>query len=47
MEALGHASTLFAPSASWLIDNLVEIRAPQPGDLVGYGRAAIGDEAAS
>jgi len=37
MEALG--STQLLPDAGWLIDNLIEVASPEPGDLVGYGRS--------
>lgn len=47
MEALGFWPDQLVPSAAWLLDNLVEVASPQLGDLVGYGRAAIGNERAT
>ena len=44
MEALGHWPGELAADAAWLLDNLVEVGSPQPGDLVGYGRASVDDE---
>jgi len=44
MEALGLWPGELAADAAWLLDNLVEVESPQPGDLVGYGRVAVGDE---
>ena len=44
MEVLGYWPGQLAADARWLLDNLVEVQSPQPGDLVGYGRAAIGNE---
>ena len=46
MEALGSSPDAFAPDAGWLIDNLVPVMTPELGDLVAYGRAAIGAEIA-
>lgn len=44
MEALGLWPGELAADAGWLLDNLVEVESPEPGDLIGYGRAAVGDE---
>lgn len=40
MEALGYGATDLAADAGWLLDRLIEISTPEPGDLVGYGRRA-------
>lgn len=37
---MGHVPNLLAADARWLIENLVAIRSPQPGDVVGYQRRA-------
>jgi cell wall-associated NlpC family hydrolase len=44
MEVLGYWPGQLAADAAWLLDNLVEVPSPQPGDLIGYGRAATGNE---
>jgi cell wall-associated NlpC family hydrolase len=44
MEALGLGLGELAADAAWLLDHFVEVESPQPGDLVGYGRAAVGEE---
>ena len=46
-EALKQPPEQLVPDARWLIDNLVEVGTPEPGDVVGYSRAAAGDCAAS
>jgi cell wall-associated NlpC family hydrolase len=43
-ETLGSQSDRLVPDARWLIDILVEATTPEPGDVVGYSRAATGDE---
>lgn len=45
-EALKHPPEQLAPDARWLIDNLVEVGTPEPGDVIGYSRGAVGDEVA-
>ena len=44
MEVLGYWPGHLAADASWLLDHLVDVASPQPGDIVGYGRAATGAE---
>ena len=44
IEALTCSADLLVPDARWLLDHLVEIATPEPGDVVGYSRAAVGDE---
>jgi cell wall-associated NlpC family hydrolase len=44
MEALGYGTTALAPDAGWLIEHLMPVSSPEPGDLVGYERAATPDE---
>lgn len=44
VDALGYEPSTFAAGALWLLDNLVEVDEPRAGDIVGYGRAASGDE---
>lgn len=39
IDALDYSPQLLGPSAAWLLDNLVKVDTPTPGDLVGYGRA--------
>jgi len=43
MEVLGYDH--LAADVGWHLDHLIEVDSPQPGDLVGYGRAAISGEA--
>ena len=45
-EALEYPSEQLVPDARWLLDNLVEAATPEPGDVVGYSRAATGDKVA-
>jgi cell wall-associated NlpC family hydrolase len=44
IDALGYPPTLLRPDAAWLIDNLVEVAAPELGDVVGYERAEISND---
>lgn len=44
MEVLGYWPGHLSADAAWLLDHLVEVASPQPGDIVGYGRAATGGE---
>jgi hypothetical protein len=46
IEALGFGPDSLLPDAGWLIDHLTHVDTPHIGDLVGYGRPAIGDEVA-
>lgn len=47
MDALGVSVGRLIDSAGWLLDHLVEVRRPAPGDVVGYGRAGTTAEAAA
>lgn len=40
VEARGYDAGILIPDARWLIENLVDVAAPQVGDLVAYGRPA-------
>jgi hypothetical protein len=38
MDALGFSSAQLVNSAGWLLDHLVGVASPSPGDIVGYAR---------
>lgn len=44
MEVVGFWPGQLLADSGWLLDNLVEVESPQLGDVVGYGRPAVGEE---